>query len=97
MQRLLGILVFVGRVLLSGMWYLSRSVMALRVAARNGYVRMSEEWNEELQWWVELLNHWNCKAVIRKKKRIRSRTGVGAIRSRTGASFCDLHCKKSVL
>ena len=63
-QRLLGILVFVGRVLLSGMWHLSRSVMALRVAARNGYVRMSEEWNEELQWWVELLNHWNCKALM---------------------------------
>ena len=25
---------------------------------------MSEEWNEELQWWVELLNHWNCKALM---------------------------------
>ena len=63
-QRLLGILVFIGRVLLSGMWHLSRSVMALRVAARNGYVKMSADWNEELQWWVELLNHWNCKALM---------------------------------
>jgi hypothetical protein len=33
----------------------------------------------------------------RKKKRKHSRTGVGAIRSRTGAGFCDLHCKKSIL
>ena len=33
----------------------------------------------------------------RNKKWMHSRTAVGAIHSRTGASFGDLHCKKSVL
>ena len=32
----------------------------------------------------------------RKKKRLHSRTRVGAIRSRTEAFFCDVHCKKCV-
>ena len=63
-QRLLGILVFCGRVLLSGMWHLSKSVIALRVASRVGFVKMSAEWKGELQWWTDLLQKWNCKALM---------------------------------
>jgi hypothetical protein len=67
-QRLLGILAFIGRVLLSGMWHLSCTIMALRVSSSTGFVAMSEEWKGELTWWGELLQGWNCKAIMMPAK-----------------------------
>lgn len=67
-QRLLGILAFVGRVLLSGSWHLAATITGLRVSSITGFVKVSQLWCDELDWWAELLTRWNCKALMVPRK-----------------------------
>ena len=58
-QRLLGLLVFHGRVLLSGKWHLPFTVRSLAKATVVGVVHMHAKWHAELVWWRTLLTEWN--------------------------------------
>ena len=63
-MTLLGLLVFHGRVLLSGKWHLPFTVRGSAVACQHGVAPMTTEWRVELQWWATLLQDWNRVAII---------------------------------
>lgn len=63
-QSLLGLLVFVGRVMLAGKWHLPCTVRASAVATTSGVARVHGEWRTELTWWVELLCNWNRVSIL---------------------------------
>ena len=63
-QVLLGLLGFCGQILVSGMWKLPWSVLALRLAITKGYAPMNGFWEAELGWWRSLLTDWNRKALL---------------------------------
>ena len=64
MQQLLGVLVFLCRILLSAKWHLSATVRASAVAGQEGVVRVRPMLRSELQWHNELYTHWNCAAMM---------------------------------
>ena len=64
LQSLLGLLGFVGQVLVSGRWRVPWTIIAMRMAMKSGYSPMNGWWLEELQWWSDLLNKWNRVSMI---------------------------------
>ena len=66
LQSLLGLIGFVGQVLVSGRWRVPWTITAMRVAVKAGFSPMSGYWLEELQWWHTLLTKWNRVSMILK-------------------------------
>ena len=62
-QTLLGLLVFHGRVLLSGKWHLPFTVRSLASATIKGVALLHPQWRAELQWWKVLLTEWNQVSI----------------------------------
>ena len=50
--------------LVSGRWRMPWTVIALRTASVQGYAPMNSFWLDELQWWMDLLTHWNRKSLF---------------------------------
>jgi hypothetical protein len=63
-QVLLGLMVFHGRVLLSGKWHLPFMVRSLAQAITTGVAHMHPHWQTELVWWRTLLTQWNRVSII---------------------------------
>jgi hypothetical protein len=63
-QSLLGLLGFCGQVLVVGGWRVPWTVLALRVAVRQGFAPMNSFWESELRWWLELLRGWKGPMVV---------------------------------
>ena len=55
LQSLLGLLGFVGQVLVSGRWRVPWTITAVRTAVAYGFAPMNGYWLEELHWWRDLL------------------------------------------
>ena len=64
MQQLLGVLVFLCRILLSAKWHLSATVRTSAVAGQEGVARVTPMLRSELRWHNELYTHWNCAAMM---------------------------------
>lgn len=64
MQQLLGVLVFLCRILLSAKLHLSATVRTAAVAGQEGVARVRPMLCSELQWHNELYTHWNCAAMM---------------------------------
>lgn len=64
LQSLLGLLGFVGQVLVSGRWRVPWTITALRMAVVQGFAPMNGFWLEELEWWRSLLTTWNRVSMI---------------------------------
>ena len=63
-SSLLGLLGFCGQVLVCGGWRTPWTVVALKQGARYEFAKMNSAWNEELEWWDDLLVDWNRTALI---------------------------------
>ena len=64
LQSLLGLLGFVGQVLVSGRWRVPWTITAVRTAVAYGFAPMNGYWLEELHWWRDLLTKWNRTAMF---------------------------------
>ena len=67
-QKLLGLLIFNSRVLVSGKWHLPFTVSHLAEALKSGVVFVSRSWKTELGWWKELLTGWNRVDLLVPRK-----------------------------
>ena len=66
LQSLLGLLGFVGQVLVTGRWRVPWTINAVRIAVKHGFCPMSSGWLDELRWWISLLGNWNRVSMIMK-------------------------------
>jgi hypothetical protein len=64
MQELVGILNWIGSILIKSGCRLPFAITTLKATLRNGRARVSRELEEELRWWLELLAKWNRRAVV---------------------------------
>jgi len=64
LQSLLGLIGFVGQVLVSGRWRVPWTINAMRMAVAHGFSPMNGFWLEELMWWKDLLTKWNRRSMI---------------------------------
>ena len=60
----MGLLGFVGQVLVSGRWRVPWTINSLRLSVVRGFAPMNGYWVEELEWWKSLLTDWNRKSLV---------------------------------
>lgn len=64
LEELIGILQWIGQVLVRAGVHLPFCIQSLKAAFKHGTVRVTRALRQELAWWMELLTDWNGRTVV---------------------------------
>ena len=64
LEEMIGMLQWIGQVLVRAGVHLPFSIQTLKAAFRFGWAKVSLELRKELQWWLTLLKDWNGRTVV---------------------------------